>query len=289
MKKLVSISLLMPVVILSLSVFNSCNNNSSSNNADNQKKALEDSTRIDSLTSQKKDLIEFKFMTAVASLPSPFQVVNNLHQFKAPYKAELLNPPGNVDRYVTAYKQGVNFGIYGIDLAYISLYGHSQDQLNYYSSAQKLAQALNIDAQFSQFTQRFTANESNPDSIVHLLDDAYSETDAYLRKNERYLVSSHIMAGALVELNYLSLNMLKDLSPANDSLLETIYNEDLYIEKLINLLQAYTDADSKALTKSLEEYQKSYLEIIKAKGDLAGPKLNSVIPLITKLRNNLVK
>lgn len=269
----------------------SCNSNSSEGEKNTTDTIVSDSNRVDSLTTEKKNRIEFKFSTVEVNLPSPFEVINDLQSYHPPYKKELLNNASNVKKYVSAYKKEVNFGIYGIDFAYTNFFGENQDMLNLYGTIQQMAKDLDVDKVHAQYMDRFKANTSNKDSMIALMDNLFNETDAYLKKNERFVAASHILAGALVELNYLSLNLLKDMKkgPDNDKLFEKTYNENLYLYHLIKLYEEYTDKDSKELLKDLKDYRTAYDAIIKSKDDLSPENAGKAAGMITSLRNKLTK
>ncbi len=268
----------------------SCNNNSEKESAE-KAVALSDSTRIDSLSSDKKQLIDFKFSTAVINLPSPFEVVNDLYFYKAPFNNELLNKSDNSEKYLVNFKKEVNFGILGIDLAYINFYNQNQQTVEYFNAVQGLAKELNIENVFNQFADRYKTNSDNHDSLVSIVDNIFNETDAYLKKNDRYLVASNIMAGAIIEVNYLSLNLIKSMprTAENEKLFEKVYNENGGIYHLISLYEEFTDKDSKALLLSMKEYKKGYDGLITSTSDLTPEKIEKAIVLISKLRGSLVK
>lgn len=208
----------------------------------------------------------------------------------SPFREELLNDYNKAGNYLTAYKQEVNFGVYGIDLAYINYYGNNQTLLNYYLVTKKLSEKLNIQQAFSQFSNRFLKNSSDKDSVIALVDMAFNETDMYLKKNERYLSASHVLAGALVEMNYLSLNLLKGMenNDANKPLFEKVYNEKLYIYHLAKLFEEYTDKDSKELLKSLTEFKTYYDGIIKSADDYTPSNLDLAISHLNVIRKKLI-
>jgi len=275
---------------LTISIFSSCNSGGNSNKVANVDSLLSDSNRIDSLNDDKKSSIEFKFAMTEANLPSPFEIVNDIYSYNAPFKVELLNPSKNVGNYISSFKKEVNYGVYNIDLSYINFYGQNQELLNYYSAAKKLAKDLNINQAFDQFANRFSQNSSNKDSVIALVDHAFAETDNYLKKNERYLAASHVLAGALIEINYLSLNLLKDIpkTAENERIYDKVYNQKLYIYHLINLYKEYTDKESMELMKSLESLKKSYDEIVKSKDDLTPENIDKTISLFKVIRDKLI-
>ena len=224
MKNSISLPSIFIGIIIALA---SCAGNSNETNVNPQDTVLTDSKRIDSLDCSKKELIKFKFSVAEANLPSPFEVVNDIYSYKVNFKPEILNPYSNIDKYQTAYKKAVNYGVYGIDLAYTNFYGQNQALLNYYIATKKLAEGLNIEETFNEFANSFNKNSSNKDSIVQIVDKAYNETDAYLKKNERYLAASHVLAGVLIEVNFISLSLLQDMKQdtSNEKLFEKIFVE----------------------------------------------------------------
>ncbi|MBK9400025.1 MAG: hypothetical protein IPN36_03955 [Bacteroidetes bacterium] len=268
----------------------SCNNPPSEQSQQDAEVLLSDSLRIDSLSKEKKELIDFKFFTSLANLPSPFEVVNDLSKYKAPFKAELLNPASNTEKYLLSYKKEINFGVLGVDLAYINFYNQNQKTVQYFLAVQSLAKDLNIESVFNQYAERYQSNSDNQDSLVSIVDNIFNETDAYLRENDRYLVASHIMAGAIIEVNFISINLLKEIpkTAENAVLYEKIYNENLGIFHLINLYEEYTDKDSKELLVNMKSYKKEYDSIIKSPDDLTPANIDKAIVLITKLRSGLV-
>ena len=277
---------------LALISFNSCKNGSDEKTTTTTTDtSLSDTKRIDSLTSQKKSSIEFKFFSLTDNLPAPFSIVNDIYSFQVSYKQDLLNPCDKQENYLSVFKKEVNYGVYGLDLGYICFYGKNQELLNYYATTKKLAEQLNIGKIFDQFADRFKNNSSNKDSVVAIVDNVFNETDGYLKKNDRFLAASHILAGALIELNYLSLNLLKDVkkTPDNAKLFEKVYNENLYIYHLVKLYEEFKDKDSQELLANMKTYQKEYGNIIKSAADLTPENIAKATTLVNDLRNKLVK
>ena len=49
----------------------------------------------------------------------------------------------------------MNYGIYGIDMAYAAFYGQNQDLLSYYSTTKALAEKMNVQETFDRYTESF--------------------------------------------------------------------------------------------------------------------------------------
>src|SRR4051812_46937538 len=65
-------------------------------------------------TASYNKVADYKFFYALANLPSPLQVINTIYGTSVGYNKDLLNPDGNADKYLTAYKKSVNYGVYGM-------------------------------------------------------------------------------------------------------------------------------------------------------------------------------
>ncbi|MBP6649165.1 MAG: hypothetical protein KA281_06320, partial [Bacteroidia bacterium] len=204
---------------------------------------------------------------------------------------EMLNSPSNEEKYNTAYKKAVNYGIYGIDMAYAAFYGQNQDLLEYYSTTRKLSEKLNVQETFDTFTQRFRENADNKDSLVSMIDRAYAETDSYLRSNHRLEVAAHVLAGSIMEVQFLSIELMKNENPtkANAAIFEKIYNQKLYLENLISLfdeLKKYQS--SKTLQTQLIELKKSF-DAVKSPADLNKATMAGLSTAVAKVRAEMIQ
>ena len=229
-------------IFLFASVFiliQSCSNNKPEKTTDEFTDTV--GTLKDSATQKADEMLDFKFFYTIANLPSPIDMINAIYQNKVPFSKDLLNPSANYSNYSSGFKKAVNYGIYGIDMAYAAFYGQNQDLLDYYSTSKKMAEKLNVQETFDLFTSSFMDNEQNKDSLVKIIDRAYSETDNYLRSNRRVEVASHVLAGSIMEAMYLSVELMKneDRNSSNANLFDKIYQVALTdkhpVEKPIKL------------------------------------------------------
>ena len=178
MKKHYSISFLLAAVFI---LSQSCSNNQKPENTTDE--FTDTTTTVKDSAKQKADeMLDFKFFYTIANLPSPLEMINAIYQNKLPFSKDLLNPPNRSSDYSSGFKKAVNYGIYGIDMAYAAFYGQNQDLLDYYSTSKKMAVKLNVQETFDKFTSSFMDNEQNKDSLVKIIDRAYSETDNYKKR-----------------------------------------------------------------------------------------------------------
>ena len=237
-------------------VFVSC----SSNRENNAAVSNADSALMASDSQAYNEKADFKFSFTIANLPSPLNVISTIYTTQVPFDNTLLNPTDNVEKYLSSYKRAVNYGIYGVDMAYIAYYGNKQDLYDYYSTAGKLAENLGIQETFEKFTDRFKDNYDNKDSIMAIVDQAYSETDKFLRTNSRLEIASFILAGSFMESLYIGSGLMKD-QDRNDkykSSFDKLYEQKLVLNNLADLFMQFKDKDAAEVEANLQIIKKVY-------------------------------
>ena len=245
----------------------------------------------DSATRKAEERLDFKFFYTLANLPSPMDMINAIYKNKVPFNKDLLNPADKASEYSSGFKKAVNYGIYGIDMAYAAFYGQNQDLLDYYSTTKKMAEKLSVQETFDRFTSSFMDNEQNKDSLLKIIDRAYSETDNYLRSNRRVEVAAHVLAGSIIEAQYLSVELMKtaDRTPANADMFQKIFNQKLYLENLINLFSDLTKYPSSAAFLAQLKTIKAAFDEVKAVEDLNKESMQKLSLAIAPVRNDLTK
>ena len=267
--------------------FNSCNNSEKTAEQNAAEKAMAE----DTLSGKTKEMVDFKFFYTIANLPSPMEMISAIYASKVPFNKDILNPTTSLENYNTAFKKAVNYGIFGIDMAYAAFYGQNQDLLDYYSTTRRLAERLNILETFENFTSTFERNAGNRDSLVKIIDNAYNETDHYLKANNRYMSATHVLGGALLEAQYLSVELMKneEKTPDNKNIYEKIFNQKLYLENLISLYKEIEkDPESAKFKLGLETIKKSFDEVHTME-DLNKATLMKLSAAINSVRGDLIK
>lgn len=279
---------LLPLIAVVLLILASCSNQKPESTTD---EFTDTATVKDSATLKAEEMLDFKFFYTIANLPSPMEMINAIYQNKVPFSKDLLNPASRASEYSTGFKKAVNYGVYGIDMAYAAFYGQNQDLLDYYSTTKKLAEKLNVQETFDRFTSSFMDNEQNRDSLVKIIDRAYAETDNYLRSNRRIEVASHVLAGSIVEVMFLSIELTKnnEHTRSNAALYEKIYNEKLYLDNLINLFSDLTKYPSSATLLAQLKSIKAVFDEIKSPDELNKDTMARLSAVVTPVRYDLIK
>lgn len=142
----------------------------------------------------------------VISIPSPIQTVMLAHELKAAYVPTLALTPDSVARFTDSRKKALALGVYGADLAYITLYQDGQRALKTLKAVESLSNGLNLSSAVDKdLMNRFKANVNNQDSLLRLTGAAFRAVDAYLKNEERNDVSTQVLTGGWVEGLYLTL------------------------------------------------------------------------------------
>ena len=235
-------------------------------------------------------MADFKFSFTLANLPSPLDVINTVYNTEVPFDNTLLNPSDNSKKYVSAIKQSLNYGIYGVDMGYIAYYGNKQDLYDYYSTTKKMAEGLGLVKTFEMFTDRFNVNADNKDSVMAIVDQAYTETDKYLRTNDRLLAASFILAGSFMESLYISSSLMKnqERSPKFINTYDKIYEQKLVLNNLVELFQEFKSKESAALEADLQKVKEVY-DNLKNPTDLSQDQMQEISSAIGMARNNATR
>lgn len=180
------------------------------------------------------------------SIPSPVQTAILIKKTKSPYHRDRLNPTTNVSNYTTKIDRALNLGVYGIDMAYASLYDDSQSALKYFKAVEGLADALEIKGAINpELVKRLGSNVGNADSLLYLSGRFYEATDIYLKENERYDLAGLVLTGAWVETVFLT---AIEASAGNADARTRLAEQKTTIKTLCDVLHSSTDTNFKSGT-----------------------------------------
>lgn len=279
-----NLAALLAACTLSITLFSCGGDKKATDDTANQSEAIQDTTPID-------EVATFRFSYTIANLPSPIVIFDEFTKSDLPVDVTLLNPSGNVKNYTTTMKQAFNYGIYGVDLAYLVINERNTDIYNYYSASKSLAEDLNLGETFKKFVDRFESNSENRDSLTKVIDEAYGATDAYLRSNERLETASEILAGSWIECQYITVQLLKNINrtPSNEILFQRVWEQRVYLDNIAKVLGEFSDKPGMAAIKADFD---SLLEIYKEPSDakaIDAAFLNKLSAKLTQVRANIIK
>jgi hypothetical protein len=251
MKLYLQNSLIALCASLSLLLFStSCNNNNQG----------EEDTEEEIYGQAQKKEKENVFYT----LTTPIELVAILNQMGLYYDESLLNPTENVSKYTTANQQAVNLGIYAADLTYCGLFSQFQSTLKAFEASKKLADGLGItDAYEAGQLSRIQDNINQKDSLLKVISECLSNTDAYLKDNYRIGISLLVLSGGWIEGLYIA-TQTNDVINLNPNFASLIGEQKLSLENILKLIEIYQSESGVDLTemrKDLTELNKLYEKV----------------------------
>ena len=193
-----------------------------------------------------------KFNGRLFSLPSPVQISELIKSENSIYNKNFLNPYTNYQNYSSSFKQSLNLGIYGADLAYINIYEKYTTAASYFEVVKKLSQELNILNSFTEeVLQDIKSNKKNKDSLLFITSEAYRDADSYLIKNKRNDIGILILAGGWIE----SMHIISQTAQnnTNSEIINRIGQQKYALNNLIELMRPYYQNKSDDYDKLLQD------------------------------------
>jgi hypothetical protein len=204
----------------------------------------------------------------------------------AEYNVQLLNNPDDVSRYLLESSRALNLGVYGADLNVASIYDQTQESMLFFKCVNIIAKSIGVSNSFDEnMGDRMTANQSNRDSTLSIITQAFKSADETLRKNNRPGTSSLLVAGAWIEGLYVACQTAKETK--NEPIVKEIFAQKESLDNLMELL----------LSSKLPDETAYVLEDLKAVKLIIDSKTDNVFTLnamkeldtkITDLRTKII-
>jgi hypothetical protein len=183
-----------------------------------------------------------KINNQIFSIPSPIQTALLIKKSGYAYNRQILNSADNYAKYDTKYKRALNLGIYGADLGYISLYDQTQDALLYLASIEKLATDIGLSDMFNPtLVKRFQQNMGKQDSLLSMVSEAFTRSDAYFKDNKQPDISSLVLVGGWVESLYFAVQASTNTQANQKDIIRRIAEQKISLQNLVKMLQPYNN------------------------------------------------
>ncbi|MEM7162497.1 MAG: hypothetical protein AAF487_08680 [Bacteroidota bacterium] len=211
---------------------------------------------------QKKDPNKaqmLKLNNQLFSIPSPIQSAKLFQELNLPYNNDNLHSADALGNYATSSKKGLNLGVYGADLGYVSLYAQEKDATELLGAINKLVNDLDLTAAIDEnLVNRFIKNMNNSDSLVYIVSDFYDAGDSYLKENDRSDIAGLVLAGGWIEGMYLTTTN----AGSNEKVIARISEQKSVIGNLIKILEQTPDnAEAQGLIEDLVQLENIYDKI----------------------------
>ncbi len=238
------------------------------------------------------EMVEFKFHYLTANIPSPMELVDALPQAGIAFNKEVLNAIENENKYNTSLQKALNFGVYSVDMAYLTTNEQFAMVKPYLNTSRNLAKSLDLAETFDKVVgNRLSQNSENKDSLKKVIDEAYYEVDNYMRNNERALAATQMLTGSWIESQYITLMLIKDeaKNDKNAMLFGKIFEQKRHLASLVSLLKEYEKEKAfKPLIDQIYELNKLY-DSMKTEDASNKDFLNKLAAAVGKVRASIIK
>lgn len=190
------------------------------------------------------------------TIPTRATILELTKAANSEYNVQYLNNPDDVSKYSLESSRALNLGVYGADLNVASIYEQTQESMLFFKCVSIIAKSIGVSNSFDEnMGDRMTANQSNRDSTLNIITQAFKSADNTLRKNGRPGTSSLLVAGAWIEGLYVACQTAKETN--NEPIIKEIFNQSESLHNLIELLEASKIAGESAfIITDLKDIQK---------------------------------
>ena len=174
----------------------------------------------------------------IQNLASPIEVAALINALNVPYSTSYLSDPESLSTNTTSFEMAYYLGALSADLGYLNMYEKTGTAVNYLSTMNRLADALQI-GQFFDFAtiKRLATSSSDLDSLMFISVNSFNNMDDYLRETDRSNLSALMIAGVWVEGLYLATQVAKVNN--NEDLKSMIGEQKLILNDLLLVLNNY--------------------------------------------------
>ncbi len=251
-----------------------------------------DVDKIHADTVTKKDLDNFMHI-----LPSHLRVAMMFKNAGVNYNATVVADVSKHTTFEKPYDQAYMLGVYSVDLAYSAINNQTQQSVNFMKAGKYLAQQLGIEQIYeaNNTLSRFESNMEDIDSVKTLINDLFTETDVFLKDNDKLDVLLISMSAGWLEAVYISSNLAAQTGKRE--IISLIGDQRLSLSHLISMMNSHTEhadfgtlvSDLETVQKALEKGQKTPdTETMAGVYDLNKDELKSIVDLVEKIRSKVV-
>lgn len=280
------------ITCLSIAALTSCGSGKPEEIKSGEDTIATNSEKIDSVTQNADEYTRFKFDFAVANIPSPAELINDMASYNLVYNSSFLNATDKVKSYRSDFTRAINLGIYNLDMTYAMANNKGADVMKYLKTSLLEIDALGMKSAFDQLIgKRTETNINNKDSLLKIVDEMYVVADKYLRTNQRIETATHIFVGSWVEALTIICRTDADEKNAINKVRihKQLWDQRFYLKNIIDLVAQFKDKKEDAdLLVDLSDIHKD-IDAIKEPKELNEEKFKVISAKIMALREKLTK
>ena len=203
---------------------------------------------------------------------TPVEICTIFNRLGITYNNATLNPISNRDQYLSSSKASINTGIYGVDFGYLKVFGIGQQMIDYMVTIREMCNKLGIpDSYLTEPIKKVQSDISEPDTIMFLMDDAFTMMESHLREGGRESTAGLMVMGGWVEAMYIATQLVYNPDKPDPEVIQKIAQQKYTLTSLLSFLKNYYDDPVVVYYSKKLKYLKNYFDsfdIYFKKGDL---------------------
>jgi hypothetical protein len=235
---------------------------------------------------------------------TPVEICAIFNRLGVPYNKASLNPISNREQYLSSSKASINTGIYGVDFGYLKMFGIGQELINYIVTIRDMSNKLGIpDSYLTEPIKKIQSDMSEPDTIMSLMNDAYTKMENHLRAGGRESTAGLMVMGGWVEAMFIATQLVYDPANPDPEVVQKIAEQKYTLTSLLSFMKNYYDDPVVVYYSKKLKYLKNYFDtfdIYFKKGDLeidrskqvfrsSGSEMTVTVETLNKIRDYVAK
>jgi hypothetical protein len=175
-------------------------------------------------------------------LLTPVEISSIFQRLNVHYDKAIVNPASNRNLYLSSSKVSINLGIYGVDFGYIKMFNIGQQMIDYLLTIRDLNNKLGIpDKYLLDPIKSIESNLSDSDTIMAIMNNAYSNIENHLRKDHRESVAGLMLMGGWVEAMYIATQLIYNPIKPDPQVVQRIAEQKYTLTSLLSFMKNYYD------------------------------------------------
>ena len=235
---------------------------------------------------------------------TPVEMCTIFNRLGITYNNATLNPITNRELYLSISKASINTGIYGVDFGYLKLFGIGQQMIDYMVTIRDMSNKLGIpDRYLTEPIKKVENDISDPDTILYLMNDAYTKMETHLREGGRESTAGLMIMGGWVEAMFIATRLVYNPDKPDSEVVQKIAQQKYTLTTLLSFLKNYYDDPVVVYYSKKLKYLKNYFDsfdIYFKKGDLeidtakqvfrsTGCQMTVTVETLNKIRDYIAK
>ncbi len=197
----------------------------------------------------------------IQNIASPIEVAALISSMNIPFSTSYLADPERLSTNTTSFEMAYSLGALSADLGYLNMYQKTGTAVNYLSSINRLADALQI-GQFFDFAtiKRLATTSSDLDSLMFISINSFNNMDDYLRETDRSNLSALMIAGVWMEGLFLATQVA--VQNSNEDLKTMIGEQKTILNDLLLILNNYKNITAiQGYIADFEKIKSAYADV----------------------------